>query len=147
MSRLANLPVYDPRKRCAPAKSLPHQLVKKAADKAKLDRGLQMRNEVWARDGGKSRATGRPLVRTGTTDWTRLGEVDHTIPRSLDPANVYRPSHALLLSKEENRLRKVGCPKAPQFRMFDYSGPKNRALPQRFVWRDVNGHITRETEG
>lgn len=124
-------------------KGLPTPLAKKEKKKSKDEQAKAFRDEVWARDGGKSRATGKPLVRSGTTDWALLGEVDHSIPRSLAPERIYDTSNGLLLSKEENRLRKVACPKAPEHRMFDYTGPDNRALPQTFVWRDKDGKVIR----
>lgn len=144
-----NLPTLDemhatPR---AQQKGLPPVLEKKARQKDKDARAKQFRNEIWARDGGTSRATGKPLVRSGTTDWARLGEVDHSIPRSLAPERIYDTSNGLLLSKEENRLRKVVCPRAPEFAMFDYSGPDTRALPQDFVWRNTDGQVTKRTKG
>ncbi len=122
-------------------------LEKKAKQKSKDDQAKQFRSEVWKRDEGKSRATGKPLVKSGTTDWSKLGEVDHSIPRSLAPERIYDTSNGLLLSKEENRLRKVRCTQAPEFARFDYSGSDNRALPQDFVWRDDTGKVTKRTVG
>jgi hypothetical protein len=144
---IAALPRIDQRGRCAPAKGVPRQLVKDDADRADAVAAKTFRDEVWARDGGRCRATGAVLLRTGTIDPRKLGEVDHAIPRSLDPAGVRRTSGALLLMKRLNRLRKAVCPHAPQFRLFDYSGPVNRAMPQRFVWRDIYGRITRVRVG
>jgi 5-methylcytosine-specific restriction endonuclease McrA len=141
------LPNLQDRPRCAPQKGMPHQLVKKADDKKKADRGKAFRDEVWARDHGVCRATGRTLLRTGTTDWEKLGEVDHSVPRSLAPERIYDTSNGLLLTKSLNRLRKVPCPGAPEHRMFDYTGPENRALPQKFTWRATDGRITKESSG
>jgi hypothetical protein len=141
---LDNLEVYDPRKRCAPQKvGLPRSVVKKDIAKAKADKADAFRKAVWKRDGSKSRATGKKLVRSGTMDWAKLGEVDHAYLRSLAPERIYDTSNGILLSKEENRLRKASCKHAPEFKYFDYSGPENRALPQTFVWRDDDGKITK----
>lgn len=104
------------------------------------------RAAVWARDKGRSRATGKPLVKQGL-NWDEIWEVDHAIPRSLAPERIYDIGNGLLLSKRENRLRKVACPEAPEYRMFEYAGPDDRSKPQRFVWRDRTGKITRETRG
>lgn len=131
----------------ATGKGLPHMLEKKAAKQAKQDKDDAFRDEIWTLDHGRSRATGKLLKRSGTTDWSELGEVDHSIPRSLAPDRIYDVSNGLLLSKEENRLRKVPCPRAPEFRMFDYSGPDDRRQPQTFVWRDADGHITKTRVG
>lgn len=87
------------------------------------------------------------LLRTGSTDWQQLGEVDHSYLRSLAPELIYAPSNGILLTKWLNRLRKVSCPKAPEFKRFDYSGPDNRALPQTFVWRNDDGTITKTVIG
>jgi hypothetical protein len=131
----------------AKPKGLPTVLVKKQKQKSKDEQAREFRRAVWTRDKGCSRATGRPLVKSGTTDWDRLGEVDHSIPRSLAPELLYSVEHGLLLSKTENRLRKVVCPRAPEFKMFDYSGPADLALPQHFLWRDEDGHINKERWG
>ena len=134
-------------KPCAPAKGLPRQLAKKEAKKAKEDRGKAFRDEVWARDGGQCRATGKQLLRWGTTDWDLLGEVDHAYQRSTHPERIFDTSNGLLLTKALNRLRKVACPHAPEHKMFDYSGPENRALPQTFVWRDKTGKVIKRRKG
>lgn len=135
------------RERCARQKGLPPVLERKARKKLKMDKDQAFREAIWKRDEGCSRATGRSLTKSGTTDWAKLGEVDHAIPRSLDPSRIYDTSNGLLLSKEENRLRKVPCAEAPEFRMFDYAGPDDRSLPQLFTWRDVHGRITKQRIG
>ncbi len=126
---------------------LPRPLEKKARQQSKDAQAKAFRAEVWARDQGRCRATGKPLLRSGTTDWSKLGEVDHSILRSLAPDRIYDTSNGLLLTKELNRLRKVICARAPEFKRFDYSGPDNRALPQVFVWRDDDGTITKTRKG
>lgn len=145
--QLPTLGAINARPHASQKAGLPTPLAKKAKAKAKEDRGKQFRAEVWARDGWKSRATGKPLVKSGTTDWALLGEVDHAYPRSTCPERIYDTSNGILLSKEENRLRKVRCPRAPEFAMFDYSGPDNRSLPQDFVWRDADGNVTKRMKG
>lgn len=133
------------RPRAQPKTGLPRPLDKKARQKSKDEQAKAFRDEVWARDQGRCRATGKPLVRSGSTDWEQLGEVDHSILRSLAPERIYDTSNGLLLTKALNRLRKVACAKAPEFKRFDYEGPDNRALPQTFTWRDEDGTITRQT--
>lgn len=145
---LDNLKVYDPRERCAPQKGgMPTVLAKKARQKSKDEQAKAFRDAVWKLDKGRSRATGRKLTRSGTTDWAKLGEVDHSIPRSLAPERIYDVSNGLLLSKEENRLRKVICVRAPEFKRFDYSGPDDRRQPQHFIWRNEDGKVTKECWG
>lgn len=130
-----------------PKAGLPSPIAKKERAKSKEERGKAFRDEVWKLDEGRCRATGKPLVRSCTTDWERLGEVDHSIPRSLAPELIYEVSNGLLLQKYLNRLRKVACKNAPEFKRFDYTGPENRREKQTFVWRDENGRITKTRIG
>lgn len=132
---------------CASQKGRPHALAKEDRDKVKADKGKAFRDEVWARDGGRCRATGATLLRKGTIDATQLGEVDHSYPRSTSPERIYDTSNGVLLQKRLNRLRKLSCVNAPEFKYFDYSGPENRALPQTFIWRDDDGKITKRSIG
>jgi len=126
---------------------VPRVVAKEEKRKSREEQGKAFRDAVWTRDGGRCRATGDPLVRSGTTDAKQLGEVDHAIPRSLAPERIFDTSNGLLISKHLNRLRKVACPEAPEHRMFDYSGPDDRAKPQVFVWRDKSGKVIRRTKG
>jgi hypothetical protein len=86
-------------------------------------------------------------VKSGTIDGMKLGEVDHSIPRSLAPERIYDVSNGLLIEKDLNRLRKVACPEAPEHRMFNYTGPDDRGEPQTFLWRDKTGRITKTKVG
>lgn len=128
-------------------KPMPAVIAREDKKKAKKLTDEDFRAAIWKLDAGKSRATGKPLVRSGTIDPHELGEVDHAIQRSLAPERIYDTSNALLLSKWENRARKVVCPRAPEFKVFDYSGPDNRRLPQTFLWRDADGKITKTRIG
>lgn len=130
------------------ADGLPQPLARKARKKSQEQLGKDFRAAVWARDKGRSRATGRKLVKSGTSDWAKLGEVDHSVPRSLAPDRLYDVGNGILLSKEENRLRKVVCAEAPEFKRFDYAGDDDRSKPQSFTWRDKMGCVTKQhTEG
>lgn len=135
-----------PRQAC-PKAGLPTPIAKKERQKTKDQQAKDFRDAVWARDKGKSRATGRTVVKSGTTDWSKLGEVDHAIPRSLAPDRLYDIGNGILLSKEENRLRKVACAEAPECRMFDYTGPDDRGQLQTFIWRDRTGKEIRRRIG
>lgn len=126
---------------------VPHQLAKDEQRQTKRQQGDAFRKAVWNRDHGRCRATGATLLKSGTTDWQKLGEVDHSIPRSLAPERVYDVENGLLLMKLLNRLRKVACPRAPEYRMFDYTGPDDRGELQTFVWRDKDGAITNTRVG
>jgi hypothetical protein len=132
---------------CAPPKSIPTPARKDEERHAKKLTDDAFRKLIWKLDGGKSRATGKPLAHSGTTSWHELGEVDHSIPRSLAPDRIYDPSNALLLSKWENRMRKIPCIRAPEFKYFDYSGPDDRRRPQTFVWRDDDGTVVKTRIG
>lgn len=128
-------------------KGLPPVLEKKERKQAKKDKDDAFRDAIWTRDKGCSRATKQPLVRGGTTEWDRLGEVDHVINRSTAPELIYETSNGILLSKTENRLKKTPCPLAPEFFMFSVDGPDDRAKPQNFTWRDKAGKITKRSKG
>ena len=125
----------------------PREITKERTRKSKDQQAKAFRDAVWARDGGRCRATGDPLVRQGTTDAKQIGEVDHSIPRSLAPERIYDVTNGLLLSKFLNRLRKRVCAEAPEHKYFDYSGPDDRGKPQLFVWRDKTGTVIRKERG
>lgn len=129
-------------------KPAPRVIAKQLRKKTKEQMAKDFRDAVWTRDKGASRATGKPVVRGGTTDATQLGEVDHAIPRSLAPDRLYDVTNGILLSKEENRLRKAACRDQPEFSVFNYSGPDDRSLPQTFVWREwATGKVIRTRIG
>ena len=141
------LDVLTERPRLAqPKTGLPTPLAKKARQKEKADKDEAFRKEIWRLDKGKSRATGRKLAHSGL-DWDVVGEVDHVINRSTAPDRVYDVSNGILLSKTENRLKKVRCLRAPEHFMFEVHGPEDRRKPQRFVWRDKFGKVEKETVG
>jgi len=147
MGFLDDLPTLAGRQAGAQPKPAPRVLAKEAKDAKKKLNAETFRAAVWKRDQHKSRATGKPLVKSGTTDWNLLGEVDHVIDRSLAPERIYDVSNGILLSKKENRLKKTACPRAPEFRMFEVKGPDDRSKPQTFIWRDEDGKITRRRIG
>lgn len=130
-----------------PKAGLPTVLARKERKKKKADKAEAFRLAVWKRDRDRSRATGRPLVKSGTDDWSKLGEVDHAINRSTAPDRVYDISNGILLSKEENRLKKVACRRAPEHRRFEIIGPDDRAKTQRFEWRNDDGVVVKVRHG
>jgi len=127
-------------------KGLPPVLERKERKKTKAQLAKDFRDAVWLRDKKRSRATGRRVYPSGS-DWSKIGEVDHSIPRSLAPERIYDVENGILLSKEENRLRKAVCVRAPEFKRFDYSGPDNRGELQTFVWRDDDGKVKKTRIG
>ena len=128
------------------AKPIPSILVKDEKKKSKAKKDETFRAAVWTRDGGKSRATGKPLNKSGM-DPHAIGEVDHVIDRSLAPERIYDVSNGILLSKWENRAKKTPCPLAPEHRLFSVTGPDDRSKPQTFTWRDKHGTVIKTTKG
>lgn len=145
VSSLPTLAEMQAKRRATP-KGVPHQIAKQREKKADVVKDDAFRLAIWNRDKGRSRATGKPLKKSGIS-WDEIGEVDHAIPRSIAPDRIWDLGNALLLSKTENRLRKVSCIRAPEHKYFDYSGPDNRKKPQTFVWRDDDGKITKTRIG
>jgi hypothetical protein len=62
-------------------KPMPRAVTKPADQKAKVKKADTFRLAVWARDKARSRASGKPLAKSGT-NYDRVGEVHHVIPRS-----------------------------------------------------------------
>lgn len=125
-------------KRCAPPKGIPTVLAKADKKKSKEKAEKEFRTAVWVRDKSRSRATGKPLAKSGT-DYDRVGEVHHVLKRSTHPESVFEPENGLLLSKTEHRLAETACPNAPDKMLLDITGPDDRGRPQKFVWRDIHG--------
>lgn len=123
-------------------KMTPAPLAKEDKKKAKLAKDVAFRKDVWARDEHCSRASKRPLSHSGS-DYHRVGEVHHVIPRSLAPERIYDSKNGLLLSKHEHALAEAICPNAPQYRLLDIIGPDDRGELQTFIWRDVDGQELR----
>ena len=57
----------------------------------------EFRAAVWARDGGRDRATGQSVSKSDCS-WDRLGEVAHLYGRNVRPEWATDPDRALLLS-------------------------------------------------
>lgn len=130
----------------APKKGLPYKLQQEDKKAKKVEAEDACREAVWLRDGGKSRASGRKMSRTAK-GWDQRGEVHHVDKRSTHPETKLDPSVQLLLSKKEHTLAEAACPNMPKFYMLDIEGPANRALPQTFIWRDVDGNEKKRTLG
>lgn len=145
---LSDLGYLDQRGRCATPK---HQIEKSVITKEttrveKKRRGEQFRADVWTRDKKRSRASAKPLSRSGT-DPHKVGEVHHVIPRSLAPERVYDVANGLLLSRFEHALAETACPNDPAHHYLDIEGPDDRSLPQTFLWRDKDGKVIKERKG
>lgn len=147
MGHFDHLDALSNRQAAAQPKPEPTVLAKAAKKKSRDEQAAEFRAAVWKRDEGKSRATGKPLVKSGTINADELGEVDHVINRSVAPDRIFDVSNGILLSKRENRLKKTPCPRAPEHHLFEIHGPDDRQKPQRFIWRDADGKIVRQTKG
>lgn len=123
-------------------KGLPRAITKPEKKKSKELLAQAFRAAVWERDRKRSRASKKPLARSGA-DYDRVGEVHHVIPRSLAPERVYDVANGLLLSKTEHAMAETTCPNDPAHRLLDIQGPDDRGKPQTFIWRDVHGHETK----
>jgi hypothetical protein len=109
-------------------------------------KGEAFRAAVWTRDQKRSRASGKPLSRSGT-DPHSVGEVHHVIPRSLAPERVYDVANGLLLSRFEHALAETACPNDPGHYYLEISGPDDRGELQKFAWRDRDGKVTKRRVG
>lgn len=135
---VADLGYLDQRPRQAVPKGTPTPLAKVARKAAKKANEATFRKSVWERDRSRSRASGKPLARSGT-DYEKVGEVHHVLKRSTSPDRVFDVSNGILLSKHEHHLAETVCPNDPSHCLLDISGPEDRGEQQLFIWRDVNG--------
>lgn len=124
----------------------PNVLTKEDRRKVKKANEATFRAGVWARDKSRSRASGKPLAKSGT-DPHKVGEVHHVIPRSLAPERVYDVANGLLLSRFEHALAETACPGDPSRCLLDITGPDDRGLPQLFIYRDKDGTELRRRQG
>ncbi len=124
----------------------PAPLVKEAKKKAKEASAADFRKGVWERDKRRSRASNKPLSPSGS-DFHRVGEVHHVVPRSLAPEQIYDVTNGLLLSKHEHALAEAICPNDPAHRLLDIEGPDDRGQEQTFIWRDAQGVELRRRVG
>lgn len=114
--------------------------------KAKKLKHEDFRKAVWLRDKSRSRASGKPLAKSGT-DPKAIGEVHHVIARSLAPEKIFEPSNGILLSRFEHALAETACPNDPAHHYLDITGPENRGELQTFEWRDRDGKVTKRRIG
>lgn len=147
MGHFDHLPTLADRPRFNPQpKGIPAPLAKIARKKTKLAQEKDFRAAVWARDQSRSRASKKPLAKSGTA-YERVGEVHHVIPRSLAPERIFDVSNGLLLSKAEHAMAETACPNDPAHRLLDIVGPDDRGQPQTFIFRDASGKELRRRVG
>lgn len=63
-----------------------------------------LRDHIWERDGGRSRASGRTLFRDACHFPDCLGEVCHLQSRGSEPSRKMDPTNCLLMSAYEHTL-------------------------------------------
>ena len=143
---LSDLPTLATRPTPNLQKGLPRAITKPEKKKSKEAQAREFRAAVWARDKARSRASRKPLAKSGA-DYDRVGEVHHCIPRSLAPERLYDVTNGLLLSKAEHAMAETNCPNDPAHRLLDIHGPDDRGKPQVFIFRDVNGKEIRRRQG
>lgn len=134
----------DKRPRCAvPKHSITPAVITKHEKKlTKAAKEKAFRDGCWARDKNRCRASGKPLSRSGS-DWDRVGEIHHCIPRSLAPERIFDVENGILLSKHMHALAETPCPSAPERRLLDIDGPEDRGQKQTFIFRDKEGNELR----
>lgn len=103
------------------------------------------KDTVWERDGGKSRASGKPVLRAHP-DASKRGEVAHLRARSTDPAKKYHPANNVLLTAEEHALSDARTAPGGKALLEIKGTNANKALT--FTRRDTRGRVvwTRTTE-
>jgi hypothetical protein len=138
--------VEESRKGQSWPKGLPRPLLKQEKKKAKATLEREFREGVWTRDKKRSRASKKPLGKSGT-DWSKVGEVHHVLARSTHPDRIYDVSNGILLSKEEHALAETMCPNAAGLYLLEINGPADRGEKQTFIWRDVMGKELRRRIG
>lgn len=141
MSELWRLPTmaeWEAQRPRACPKGLPTPLLKKEKKATKEAKHKAFRLGVWERDRGLSRASRKPLARSGS-DYDRVGEVHHVLARSTHPDQIFEVSNGILLSRTEHVLAETACPGDPSHCLLDITGPADRGQPQIFVWRDKDG--------
>lgn len=116
----------------------PNVITREDKRQAKKANAATFRKGVWERDRSRSRASKTPLSRSGS-DFKKVGEVHHVIPRSLAPERIYEIANGILLSKYEHALAETACPGDPAHHLLDIEGPLDRGELQTFIWRDKNG--------
>ncbi len=123
------------------------RVIAKAEKKQTKDKAeAAFRLAVWERDRGQSRASGKPLGRSGTAS-DRIGEVHHVLARSTDPDKRLDVSNGILLSRAEHQLAETACAGDPSKCYLDINGPVDRGKPQVFIWRDSSGKELRRRQG
>lgn len=128
-----------------------HQIEKSVITKDERRKGKKLKAEdfrkaVWLRDKSRSRASGKPLAKSGT-DPKAVGEIHHVLKRSTNPDEVYNAANGILLSRFEHALAESACPNDPSKHYLEIDGPANRGEPQIFIWRDRDGKETKRRQG
>lgn len=95
------------------------------------------RDAVWDRDGGISRASGKPVFRAHT-DPSKRGEVAHIKARSTAPAEKYNPDNGVLLTAVEHGWSDPRTANAKGKTLLEIRGTNARRT-LTFIRRDERG--------
>jgi hypothetical protein len=118
-------------------KGTPPVLARHEKRKAKRTAEETFRQAVWARDGGVSRCSGKPLLHA-SLDPDRRGEVAHLKARSTNPREKVNPANGVLLSATEHALSDART--AGGKVLLEIKGTDARKL-LRFIRRDQSGKV------
>lgn len=96
------------------------------------------RDAIWLRDGGVSRASGKPVYRAHT-DNRKRGECAHLDARSTSPEKKYDERNGVLLTAEEHALSDART--APGGKALLEIKGKNANKALTFIRRDTKGRV------
>lgn len=111
------------------------QRAKRAEKKSAEER---CKDAVWERDGGTSRASGKPVLRAHV-DNRKRGEVAHLGARSTNPAKKFLKANNVLLTAEEHLLSDKRTAPGGKALLSIKGRNANRALT--FTMRDARGRV------
>ena len=94
---------------------------------------------VWARDGQKSRASGKPVLRANV-DNRKRGEVAHLTARSTNPKAKLLPQNMVLLTAEEHAWSDARTANAGGDVLLEIKG-KDARKKLTFIRRNLEGKV------
>lgn len=99
-----------------------------------ISKERELRRQIWLRDQGIDRATGKPVERH-SENWDRQGDVCHLRARSLAPEDKYDPRNAFLMCR---RLH-IASDGRGNYRLKIFGDDANRSLT--FTMTDKHGQV------
>lgn len=140
MDRLSRLDVVQNTRRDVKQRhAITPAVVERRQRKAKADaKEEQTKVKVWDRDGGLSRASGKPVVHASPNPEKR-GDVAHIDARSTSPAKKYSVANNVLLTAEEHQLSDART--APGGKALLEIRGKNANRKLTFIRRNEKGRV------